>query len=205
MTRSTEHTGQEKESFNRIVTTLGDRSLSWSQILKETKLSRRTLSQRLKDMKQRGLLTRKMDTSPSTYPPNVHYTLTKTAQRTYGPIVEAVKKAKHVGNLEPLRHTLTTTDMQRILESSFYFAGYNFLFTMKSILEANIRDEDAASFVFAFTFHPSMDEMIKQLFEQCVQQRNKAIKALDRQTKCLSEKLEFTKPSASRHKHTPLQ
>jgi len=203
MTRSTEHT--EKESFNRIVSTLSDRTLTWSQILNETKLSKRTLSQRLKDMKQRGLLTRKMDTSPSTYPPNVHYTLTKKAQRTYSPIVEAVKKAKHVGNLEPLRHTLTTADIQKILESSFYFAGYNFLFTMKSILEANIRDEDAASFVFAFTFYPSMDEMIKQLFEQCQQQRNKAIKALDRQTKWLSEKLELTRPSASRHKHTPLQ
>jgi DNA-binding HxlR family transcriptional regulator len=203
MTRSTEHT--EKESFNRIVTTLGDRTISWSQLLKETKLSKRTLSQRLKDMKQRGLLTRKMDTSPSTYPPNVHYTLTKKAQRTYGPIVEAVKKAKHAGNLEPLRHTLATPDIQKILESSFYFAGYNFLFTMKSILEANIRDEDAASFVFAFTFYPSMDEMIKQLFEQCQQQRNKAIKALDRQTKWLGEKLELTRPNASSHKHTHLQ
>lgn len=88
--------------------------------------------------------------------------------------------------------------------TSFYFTGYNFLLTMKSILEANIHDEDAASFVFAFTFYQSMDEVIKQLFEQCEQQRNKAIKALNRQTKCLGIKLELTRPSASRHKHTPL-
>jgi len=203
MARSTEHTPQE--SFNRIISTLGDRTLSWSQLLKETRLSRRTLSQRLKDMMQRGLLTRKMDTSSSTYPPAVHYTLTKTAQRTYSSIVEAVKKAKHVGNLEPFRDNLTTADIQRMLESSFYFAGYNFMFTMKSILEANIHDGHTASFVFAFTFYASMDEVIKQVFEKCEQQRSKAIKTLNRQTKCLREKLELTRPGAPRHKQTNFQ
>jgi endonuclease V-like protein UPF0215 family len=104
-----------------------------------------------------------------------------------------------------LTHNQTTGDIQRILESSFYLAGYNFLFTMKSILEANIHDEHTASLVFAFTFYPSMDEAIKQLFKQCQQQRNKAIKALNRQTKYLNEKLELTRPSAPRHKQTTLQ
>ncbi len=49
--------------------------LSWSGLLGQSGLSRRTLNSRLKDMERRGLVKRRVDNGSEKYPPPVYYRL----------------------------------------------------------------------------------------------------------------------------------
>jgi DNA-binding HxlR family transcriptional regulator len=74
------------ESEDRIIKALmranlldkDKRELSWTELLEQTKLSRRSLSIRLRSMEKSGLVRRRVDTSSGEYPPHVYYRLVQT-------------------------------------------------------------------------------------------------------------------------------
>lgn len=80
----------KEESKEKIIKALTEAifPMRWSTLLKETKLSSRTLTLRLKDLKKEGRVRRRINTSSSVYPPPVFYGLTHDAFKD-----QAVKRA----------------------------------------------------------------------------------------------------------------
>lgn len=122
------------------VLTKEKKRVRWSELLKKTKLSSRTLSDRIKDLEQKGAVTRIIDSS--VYPPAVYYEATSSAYLTKLPIGSALDQIKHMLEEWRARQRFLDTnisDPQMIINNMVEDYVLDLLFTLNYCMEEEKR------------------------------------------------------------------
>lgn len=108
--------------------------LRWGEIKDQTKLSSRTLSQRLKDLQNRKLVERIVDTSTDEYPPPVYYRLIGELERKFAKSVqeERMQIKKRLDRLSELTFENPQLYFETILDAVVFDCVFTLYYAAKA-------------------------------------------------------------------------
>jgi len=175
---------QKQDSEQKIVVALGKEELTFGQLKKTTKLSSRTLSDRLIAMEEEGKVLRYVDTK--SHPPRVNYSLTKEIKRKYGPLIDAYDRAVQRGKLDLIvagklasKEDAGSKKFKKFITYTNYGVANTFLSTMNDMLKAGV-DEKNLPWFMSLTYYPRVNEVAKILYGVMLKNRKKSIQFLDK-------------------------
>lgn len=105
---------------------LSSGKLNWSKLLQKTKVSRRTLARRLKEMISDGRIERTVDSS--TYPPSVFYTITAKGKKDVKPFMMEFEKVQENFKLREILARLCVAKFLKTVEENGEFKEVNRLY-----------------------------------------------------------------------------
>ncbi|MGD0329079.1 MAG: winged helix-turn-helix transcriptional regulator [Nitrososphaeria archaeon] len=135
---------EKMQDVQKVITTtkilnllLGRGSLRWQELKKLADISSRTLSDRLRDLTDKGIVKRKVD--PGTRPPSTYYELNPNTDITnfpHGYLFSVFQKFLEKKNQSAsLFRLIEKSTSKEILDNKFNSLRHDFLFTLNYIIE----------------------------------------------------------------------
>ena len=128
--------------------------IRWKDLLEETRLSSRTLSRRLKELEERGVVRRIVDTS--VYPPAVYYEGTKLSYLLSLPLLAGLNAVTQM--LDERLHTRRiietgASNPEKLLENLFTQYINDLLSTLNFSIEDFEQNKEKSQWAYLVSFH----------------------------------------------------
>jgi DNA-binding HxlR family transcriptional regulator len=173
-----------------MIKALATGKLSWSELLKTTGLSKRTLATQLDELEKQNTVVRSVDRETTNYPPPVYYELTEHARDRYKPLLDLLNYQRALGEIEASIITGPEATVENIVERANLFGGPILSLFLLTLLQYDVKPEQIQT-ALALWYFPRVEVLTRKTYERLITRKEEATLALLKALKSYGELIEI--------------
>jgi len=171
-----------------ILSALAHEERTWIDLLKTTRLSKKTLNKHLSELRRKRLVIRQVDSNSEKYPRPVYYCLTKQARMKARPLLDMAEFWRALGEIDDMIATTQPGTIRGIVDNTNTYGGPFLVLFLRVLLEYDYKP-DQVGISLGLWYCARAEALTRKIYGELVADKEEATAALNEELRLYFETL----------------